>query len=93
MSIENSGVRPGGPGGAVPVPGGQQPRPRQNTVAQEEADAFDSALDADHAEAGAEETALTPEQALIDMMKKNSVKQFMNRSQEQVQETKKNLEG
>lgn len=94
MGINNSGIQPGGAGPIIPG-SGQQPQAPQGNVEQHDADAFDSALKSDGTETAnkADEETLTPEQELAKMMRETSMKQFMEHSQEQLKEIKKNMEG
>ena len=93
MSVNNSGIQPGGAGPVTP--GGQQPQARQGKIDQNDAEAFDSALKTGGKETDkkADEATLTPEQELAKIMRENSMKQFINHSQEQMKEIKKNMEG
>ncbi|MCY4472802.1 MAG: hypothetical protein OXC07_08335 [Kistimonas sp.] len=91
MSIENSGIAPGYPG----TPSGGQPPPGKGSGADEmDAQAFDQALhDNNNAGDGVEDTQSDPEQELRRIMAEQSMKQFMERSRELFEETKKNMEG
>jgi len=95
MSVNNPGIQPGGAGATTPTPGGQQPQAPQGKVDQSDADAFNAAVKSNGQEQDtkADETVLTPEQELAKMMRENSMKQFINNSQEKMKEIKKNMEG
>lgn len=89
MSINNTGGVPGVPN----VPGAQPPAAPPGSPGAPDGEAFDKALHTE-ADAGGEADALPgPEQELRKIIAEQSMKQFMERSQELAQETKKNLEG
>ncbi len=90
MSIERPGVQPGSTGQAGNVPG-HQPNPKGGRVSGSDAEDFDSAMAGGEKNEAEEE--LTPEEELRNLIKKSSMEQFITRSQELTQETKKNFEG
>ncbi|CAM3578702.1 hypothetical protein [Parendozoicomonas haliclonae] len=90
MSVGSSGVQSTPTGAPQGIPGNQNPAAK-GKVDNADADAFDNALGAD--QKVKEEKKLTPEEELKKAMAEHSVKQFMERSKEHTEETKKNFEG
>ena len=94
MNGINPGIGPDKTGQTGPSTPGSPASPPGARPA--DADTFAKALegsDSDVAEQAAPEGELTPEQELRKMMSEQSVKQFMERSKEFVDEMKKNMEG
>ena len=91
MSGINPGIQPGHAGQTGQAPGSDGTVKPQGQAPDADTDAFNDALEAK--EKGAEEPKqLTPEEELRKVMTEGSMRQFMERSKELAQETKKNFE-
>ena len=92
MSGINPGIQPGQPGQAGSAPGQSGQVAPRGKASDTDTDAFEDAMNADKKDAEKPEE-MTPEQELRKMMAEGSMKQFMERSKELAEETKKNFEG